>query len=37
MKLRTLEKKAERILREAKRATPEQKRIRKEIKKETGV
>ena len=36
MKLKTLEKRAERILRQAKIRTAEEKRIRKEIRKETG-
>jgi hypothetical protein len=36
MKLKTLEKRAERILRNSKIRTAEEKRIRKEIKKETG-
>ena len=36
MKLKTLEKRAERILRQAKIRTAEERRIRKEIKKETG-
>lgn len=37
MKLKTLEKKAERIIRNAKTKTAEEKRIRKEIQKEQGV
>lgn len=36
MKLKTLEKKAERIIRNAKIKTAEERRIRKEIKKEIG-
>jgi len=36
MKMKTLEKRAERIIRQAKIKTAEERRIRKEIKKETG-
>jgi len=36
MKMKTLEKRAERILRQGKIRTAEERRIRKEIKKETG-
>ena len=37
MKMKTLEKRAERILRNAKIKTAEEKKIRREIKKEQGV